>query len=543
MKMRMKNIYCLVLFFAAACTSVVPEPVTDCASAAGMASVGDGLYVVDYAVADDVRSKALGDNLPASERISSLIYLLYDSDGNIVKERVIPDIGPDTIWPLRRPDAGGNMTWEQREALKDTLYSSSSYTAVFIANAGPSLFGLDGMSDDATVLHYKSAADGGTSGLSLYGLADGVSQDAYDYLSLEDIYLSLPPVAFSDGNMFYMCIKEIGDLDTAGDSDGVMDCPVVLHRIVSRTDICRNDRGTDYIGVPATDADAVSKADRAWSGYVLERVNGSLYPETVRAVALESVKDFMDGYATAFGLQAFEDIPDNLGYGIFAGKMKDDAVAQAVISGVDAIVGIEGQIVTYCHGKCAEDAGLRTLMSSWDGADVTLDMLNVADRFMVYSGEPAHVTASLPHVAYSSNSASDSNPGWLQVAGFGDGTTYNRLSAINLTSAVSGGWSIPVTDEFFLWNGPNRKSTAVCDPVASISCINKGNTVALEVTLDLGGLLRSSSLNLGWDEDYAAVLNKVAAEEGYGTLDNFKMRISIPQIESNVQASASLVLQ
>ena len=161
--MKMNAKYIVAMFFgamAAACTvsDLTPETGVSEEISEGAGQVAEGMRVVDYAVSEGAQTKALGEGLSASERISSLIYLLYDASGALVKERVIPDIGSDTQWPLKRPDAdgqGGNMTWAQREALKDTLAAGQSFTAVFVANADPELFGLDGSADDRTVLHYK----------------------------------------------------------------------------------------------------------------------------------------------------------------------------------------------------------------------------------------------------------------------------------------------------------------------------------------------------------------------------------------------------
>lgn len=175
--------------------------------AAGSA-LAEGTFVVDYVVSDGKDSRAvIGDELATNERIRSLLYLLYDSENKLVKERVIPDINEQTTWPLLR----ATMTWEQREALKDTLDANSSYTAVFIANTDKTLFG-----DTQT-----------------YEVLAGKE-------NLSTLVLKLPRTPFADNNMYYCWKDEISYPDDAISEDS-RDNPVseniVLRRLVSRIDM------------------------------------------------------------------------------------------------------------------------------------------------------------------------------------------------------------------------------------------------------------------------------------------------------------------
>ena len=108
-----------------------------------------GKVVVDYTLdADAPASRADGSetNSPetsSSSPIRSLTYLLYEKNGTdeadnvytLVKRREIRDITEKTQWPMRRE----NMTWNQREDLKDTLDRASVYKVVFVANADAKL--------------------------------------------------------------------------------------------------------------------------------------------------------------------------------------------------------------------------------------------------------------------------------------------------------------------------------------------------------------------------------------------------------------------
>ena len=114
------------------------EEILDNGQAAGIA-LADGQFIVDYS--GEVTTRAIKDNAEKGERINSLTYLLYmqqENDYVLQKRREIPGLDGDSEdWPLTRD----NMTWEQREALKDTLMVGSNYRAVFVANADASLWG------------------------------------------------------------------------------------------------------------------------------------------------------------------------------------------------------------------------------------------------------------------------------------------------------------------------------------------------------------------------------------------------------------------
>lgn len=202
----------LLLLAASACvdeqyTSIPVDGATDSALA-------KGTFVVNYAVSDGEDSRAvIGDKLAANKRIRSLLYLLYDSENKLVKERVIPDIDEQTTWPLQR----ATMTWKQREALKDTLDVNSSYTAVFIANADKTLFG-DTQTDE--VLAGKE--------------------------NLSTLILKLPQTPFADNNMYYfwsgaISYEKPGDAISDDSRDNPVSENIVLRRLVSRIDMERKE--------------------------------------------------------------------------------------------------------------------------------------------------------------------------------------------------------------------------------------------------------------------------------------------------------------
>lgn len=197
-----------LLLAVCACGKEDLNTTTDTGNGGTVAALPEGTFVVDYSVSDGEISRADQDRLNTS--ISSLLYLLYDSEGQLVKEREIPGIGTDTKWPLTRE----NMSWEQREALKDTLNVGSTYTAVFLANVKKDLFG-DTQTEE--LLQNKE--------------------------NLTEAVLYLPQTPFTDSNMYYLWKEELEYTQPEGASDDSRDNPlskkIILRRLVSRIDMER----------------------------------------------------------------------------------------------------------------------------------------------------------------------------------------------------------------------------------------------------------------------------------------------------------------
>ena len=119
------------LLMLAACTN---DPAEDLLSSNDTRpdALPEGTFVVDYLPSADLpATRGLGEG----EAILSLDYLLYaskdDQEYTLQKHTSISDINAKTPWPLTRD----NMTWQQRQELKDTLTTGSKYKVVFVANA------------------------------------------------------------------------------------------------------------------------------------------------------------------------------------------------------------------------------------------------------------------------------------------------------------------------------------------------------------------------------------------------------------------------
>ena len=551
--MKMNARYIVAMFFgamAAACTvsDLTPETGVSEEISEGAGQVAEGMRVVDYAVSEGAQTKALGEGLPASERISSLIYLLYDASGALVKERVIPDIGRDTQWPLKRPDAdgqGGNMTWAQREALKDTLAAGQSFTAVFVANADPVLFGLDGSADDRTVLHYKnfSQSSGSDSG-PYYGLAEGQYSSVCTYLPLSEIYLSLPSGAFNDANMFYLDVVEIpagtGGADGSASSAGaVTDAPVMLERIVSRTDIRRINPHTEYLNYGLA-GDEATKADQAWREYIGDLVKESLYPSAVGEFDNNSLVN-PEGIGILGGIQAFmekfagdfRDKAASLGqvsaYSIFADAMKVEAVSKYVLSEVEEQIK-EG----YYLNNCETMADLRNRMVSWENVDMKFGVGNVASKFMIQTQMPDSEDKDIQELEYTADENGD-----ISVAGFGGGS-FNSLSSVAV-----GGVELSIPAGFKFWHGMNVINSGEVNPLYSLKVTDLKSTVGFKVSsIDMDYILKSV-VSAEWNNAYAEVFAAIIEDQGEngtysGPLQNFTFTVSIPACEDNLTATASI---
>lgn len=183
-----------------------------------------GKVVVDYTLdADAPASRAGGSETDSPETsssspIRSLTYLLYEKTGTdaavytLVKRREIRDITEETQWPMTRE----NMTWNQREDLKDTLDRASVYKVVFVANAAASLH------DEEVLINASLDVE----------TPEG-EEPQEPLLSFTDAYLKMPQEAFTDDNLFYVTTA---DFESSESADYVNQS-LNLERVVARTEL------------------------------------------------------------------------------------------------------------------------------------------------------------------------------------------------------------------------------------------------------------------------------------------------------------------
>ena len=206
MKTTRYTLLAAALLLAASCAN---DPVEDIInpSAPGTALPG-GTFVIDYAAG----MEGADTRLPANQRIQSLDYLIYqsttkDGDYTLLKKRSIPDIGPNTPWPLTRD----NMTWEQREALKDTLSTSHYYKMVFVANADDTIWNTDDISGFHALQNVEEGSD------------------------FNDGRLVLPPRVFKENDMYYMWTGTV--TPDEADENHTVNRQVLLRRMINKVEV------------------------------------------------------------------------------------------------------------------------------------------------------------------------------------------------------------------------------------------------------------------------------------------------------------------
>lgn len=208
--MKAKSIYTVMLgvFLLASCNNEDTPLQAGQEPDAPAMNLPEGTFVVDYtASTDGVASRS------ANGMISSLDYLLYEStDGStytLVKNVAIPDIDKGTEWPLIRE----TMTWAQREALKDTLNTSNSYKAVFVANAD-----AEKVWNGETVL-------------------TNVDLES-DFTAAR---LNLPTTkSFDESNMYFMDVVEINENRNQADKSS-LNKQILLERVINKIEVKLDD--------------------------------------------------------------------------------------------------------------------------------------------------------------------------------------------------------------------------------------------------------------------------------------------------------------
>ena len=258
--MKAKSIYTMMLgvFLLASCNNEDTPLQAGTEPDAPAMNLPEGTFVVDYTASTDGAASRSANGM-----ISSLDYLLYEStDGStytLVKNVEIPGISASTVWPLTRT----NMTWAQREALKDTLKTSKSYKAVFVANAKYDLWGenvLTGVGDDA---------------------------------NFNDARLNLPTTKpFDESNMYFMDVVEV---KAPTDGNNYVNQMVLLERVINKIEVKLDEE-------IATDEEEVK--------LLVEELYDKL--TTSDGVLYNYVKDCMDAIADGMSIGANAYYTENL---------------------------------------------------------------------------------------------------------------------------------------------------------------------------------------------------------------------------------------
>ncbi len=479
-----------------------------------------GQVVVDYTVGENPTRSVSHEALVAYERIKSLVYLLYNDGGELVKKREIPDISSmaEGDWPMKR----STMTWKQREALKDTLEQGRNYTAVFIANADPTLFGGE------EVLHTTKTQDGEETAVTL-----------------DEVYLSLPTTtAFNDHNMFYLCVKEIAS--DGYDRDHHYNCPITLQRIVSRTDFFSDD-------YPAWDTDFTKEKIRTFTN---EKVYDVLLPGNITEKMPLEIKTWLKSFTDDFALYA-----TTKGYMLITSFPSWIADFTKVLNDMDYSGYINSisntdkeSIQALLYNDCRENETLKGLWQPWKGLQAKVVYSSCADRFYVsgktakVGGDTATETLSPFLDVVQATDGSTTTQNTFTLIGFGEnaetttGSELNKMTAVQLYETATA--TTPVTTismtgnvQSFAAQGGNERVQLVYCPIKTLtynSTYTTGKTYKLEPVSILNGIkdgmgsysLHSYSLDGFFETE--------DCKNKYGeSLEKFILQISLPDLSQS----------
>lgn len=440
-------------------------------------------FVVDYTVEGN-EGLSRGEN---TSPITSLTYLLYQ-DGELVKERQIPDISSETVWPLTRE----NMTWEQREALKDTLQAWGNYQVVFVANA---VYPASGENEDA-------------------GISYITGKDSYQTLALQ-----MPAQPFSADNMFYLFSSEIKKEDDT-DRDHPLNCPVTLKRVVSCVELQR---------IQITEPEQES--------YLKERA-GKLYYLLIgdQGAIATSVQKQLIALANAIQTEV-DKAPDQ--YPNVDEFLK--SIPYLSITGDDTFR-------KNCIQALMEDDDLSSILERqiipWENTEVSLtfDKTTFATGLKISDFTVSGGTDEAP-VGYSYELG-----GTLSFIGLGVDPvdpnaipSWYKLASITLATKKETSQTVTIsassTSPLFMQGGKNQKLVYECDPLGEIqlNSVSAGEKVS-EVTYNL-----TSSV----PEIYQGLVNQVMTSDSpFGTPEAFKIPLKLPALtDENVKCYATFELQ
>ena len=480
----------------------------------------DGVFVVDYA-ASSGETKAISENLLAGERINSLTYLLYSSDGSLLKEREIPGLeGKEETWPLKRE----NMTWEQREALKDTLMQGMDYYVAFVANAALSLWGV--------------------------GTTESPLKDKDSYST---VYLQLPNIPFSDNNMFYIYSGELKYSSTYGaDRDNPYSYPVVLQRVVARSDF--------FFEVLPEWGDGESPDPESSVTYPVT----CTLPDGVKNYLNSSVSSILGGnYTSLVGemeTQTNEFLDKLITY--FTTNQNDTYVTavNTLKTTINSNEGNENFIRTILTedlinhlqntllNSCSNNETLRTIwknsdLSGGQTAKVSYKQDVARDRYFIGSKSVSKATTS------------DSPSIKIDIPSVVDGVGYNGFNLISF--ANSGNWIVKITvskegnDIVIPFNlettaqGDNEKRVYYYHPVYSLGTKGEG-TISTNVYCDMERALPFDVLTEGDNplitdlDAFKTAINgamasgdEVGLNNSYGeNLENVQISLTLPDLSS-----------
>lgn len=487
-----------------------------------------GKVVVDYTLdADAPASRADGSETDSPETsssspIRSLTYLLYEKTGTdevdnavytLVKRREIRDITEETQWPMTRE----NMTWNQREDLKDTLDRSSEYKVVFVANAAASLH-------DEVVLINAS--------LDMETPEEG-EEPQEPLLNFTDAYLKMPQEAFTDDNLFYVTTADFKSSEGAD----YVNQSLKLERVVARTELSciANVPGDKAVKArletyfyPQIKGDEVSPVE----GTIMKQINSALEP---------LLKESEYGVYGQYIIQPGSDITCGAkfrelvkGANVPIEKKLHDAIFYKLIELYNTVSSQyswkDASEVRITFSSCTDKVGLDGTYRKADGADP--------------------ITWTVPVENGRINLTT------FGTSGIGDASVKQKITSLAFYSQSTEGAAGELftvtcqgTHPLVLDLDANQRISLELDPAVQI--LPKvgwypANTVDVTATVDLEEILNLSTefeymqpsdggdtaqggdAGTNYYEEFKNRINTVIEEAGLGSLNKFKITVKIP---------------
>lgn len=486
---------------------VVPEdriPVVEEVGAGENGLVPEGTFIVDYSIDGGPSTRATGNG---KLRISSLDYYVYEkATGELLKKRRV-SVDPETqVWPMNRE----NMTWEQRQALQDTLWRNTEYRILFIANVDSTLFNYGGYSESDS--------------------HPAVIRNDDNY---ETARILLPAVPFNDDNMY--CLWE-GSLIASGDDEVVNRNDIRLQRIVTRTDIRRTDEPTALYDAIESGmyADMQTGDEHPVLTAVRERVNlfGERLQKCAGAHPVQDIKDYKDKEIP----DLIKTIKDNVGI-IY--DFLEDTILKEMETAVNSGIEYESR------------------MSDWNSAEkVMAGFSNQSEEqkranAVGFDRTPYHISdwysGSDPNVAV----CTKMNGTDFSFIGFAGSVQMNTLSSLSFQGSDGSGLFVIDGAEFCIDHEINTWSTVTCDPASEV-LYPSGSYITKSYELDLTEILKGVTAwdTLMSDSDFVEAVNYfwkcpwiLHAEKEFHnkSFEAFPFEVSIPDLTSDVDNRITLI--
>ena len=492
------------LMALAACTNDTLQelaPATPGDDTAAADGVPEGSFIVDYTV-DGGPSTRAGGKL----QVQTLdYYVYYSKTDTLVKKRRI-EIEENQEFPLTRE----TMTWEQRQALQDTLDCGEEYHILFLANVDPALFAYEGYSNE----------EGGTPHPAIV-----IDDEQYSTARL-----LLPNVPFHEDNMY--CLWE-GKLSCATDAPDkvVKREDVLLQRVVTRTDIKRTDS-------PTTLYDAIAH------GFY------TTYEDAVANTVKARIKDFCDG------------IKDCSSYGYHVDYALDDYETE--IADLTALLekdDIQNKVVELCKKQL-----INQYVNSITSSGATDNIYATRTQAWYKEGRTAHAVyeqesrvnaIGFDRQAYYYNGLENEalcpmdSEGSLCLIGFADTQgQLNDIASLRFNEGATEAFTI-TGESFNTQQGINLQYTVTCDPAYSANFVgteteNKSinlKDIIISIEKEKGQNILTGNdgfVNAINDDFFDCYLNHVPKILDKRSLEDFPVNTDLPKI-TNVPNDIKLI--